>query len=369
VTKNPSHHKSLQLTRPWGRTALYVLVLIAVILLGIEGLFRLEPIQRRFQLKSQGNYHYLFETKWYQLGKYVEEHGGVDVIFLGSSLMNSGVVPEKFIQAYAEKTGEEGLRVFNFGIEGMTIEPNAVVAKILMESYEPKAIVFGTEIRDYYAKNGVEVAERFLSNDWVRYRNGDFNLKGWLAEHSAAFPYYLAYRNWLTWKFYDNFTTIMDRIDSMMPDGYEIENAVNQFHTEMPDADKPEDKAVMDFFADFEMAESRLDDLRTLMALGEERGVEVVIVEMPVSPTFFGYFERGEEEHEDFTAVVSEVVSEAGKAFVSAPPEDIFPVKGRSDRVHLNKYGASIFSRHLGEALGELANKGLIDLNGQEGVD
>jgi hypothetical protein len=369
LTKNTSHPKSLDITRPWGRTALYGLLLLVVLLLGIEGLFRLAPIQRRFQLKSQGNYHYLFETKWYQLGKYVEEHGGVDVIFLGSSLVNSGIDPAVFTEAYAEQTGEEGLRAFNFGIEGMTIEPNSVVAKILVETYHPKALIFGTEIRDYYAKNGVEVTERFLSNDWVRYRNGDFNLKGWLAEHSAAYPYYLAYRNWLTWKFYDNFTTITGRIDTMLPDGYEIEHAVNTFHTEMPDPSNPEDKEAMDFFADFNIAESRLDDLRSLIALGKENGVEVVFVEMPVSPTFFGYFQRGEEEHAHFVAVVSEIVKDSGNVFVPAPPEDLFPVKGRSDRVHLNKYGAPIFSEFLGEQLGELANQGVLSLSGQGGDD
>jgi hypothetical protein len=362
-----SQTKSLAITRPWGKTALYGLLLLAILLLAIEGLFHLRPIQRRFQLTSLGNYHYLFEVKWFQLERYVEEYGGVDVVFLGSSLMNAGVVPEEFIKAYAEKTGEEDLRVFNFGIEGMTIEPNAVVAKLLIESYHPQAIIFGTEIRDYYAKNGVVVAERFLSNEWVRYRNGDFNLKGWLAEHSIAYPYYLAVRNWLTWNHYDNFTTVMDRIDKMMPDGYDIEHAVNTIHTEMPDPNKPEDKEVIDFFADFKMAESRLENLRALIALGKEHGVEVLIVEMPVSPTFFGYFQRGEDEHIHFVKDVAEIVTGSGNIFLPAPPEDLFPVKGRSDRVHLNKYGAPIFSRYLGALLGELASQGALSLTSQGG--
>ena len=132
---------------------------------------------------------------------------------------------------------------------------------------------------------------------------------------------------------------------------------------------KSSSKEIIDFFADYEMAESRLDDLRTLMALGEAHGVEVVIIEMPVSPTFFGYFEGGEAEHIRFVKDVAEIVNDAGKAFVSAPPEDLFPVKGRSDRVHLNKYGAPIFSEYLGVGLGELANEGVIDLIGRGGGD
>jgi hypothetical protein len=186
-----SQSNSLSITRPWGRTVLQTLLILGILLIAIEGLFRLDAVQRRFQLTSLGNYHYLFEVKWFQLERYVEKHGGVDVIFLGSSLVNSGIVPEEFIQGYTENLAVESPRVFNFGIEGMTIQPNSVVAKILIETYHPQALIFGTEIRDYYAKNGVIVAERFLSNPWVRYRNGDFNFWGWLAEHSHAYPYYL----------------------------------------------------------------------------------------------------------------------------------------------------------------------------------
>jgi hypothetical protein len=354
VKSKPSRQKSLSITRPWGRTALMAVLILGILLITIEGLFHLDGIQRRFQLTSYGNYHYLFEVKWFQLERYVEEHGGVDVIFLGSSLVNSGIVPEKFTAAYTKKTGGETLRAFNFGIEGMTIQPNSVVAKILIESYQPQALIFGTEIRDYYSKNGVVVAERFLSNDWVRYRNGDFNLGGWLAEHSEAYPYYLAYRNWLTWKYYENFTTIMGRIDKMMPDGYDIEHAVNTFHTQPPDPNNAEDKEAIDFFADYEIDESRLDNLQDLLDLGETYGVEIIFIEMPVAPTFFGYFERGEDAHAEFVEVVSEVVEESGNIFIPAPLENLFPEKGRSDRVHLNKYGAPIFSRFLGEQLGEM---------------
>jgi hypothetical protein len=361
--------KSLSITRPWGRTALLALLMLAILLIAIEGIFHLEGIQRRFEFRSYGNYHYLFEVKWFQLERYVEEHGGVDVIFLGSSLVNAGIVPEKFTAAYTKETGEEGLRVFNFGIEGMTIQPNSVVAKLLIESYQPQALIFGTEIRDYYEKNGVEVAYRFLSNDWVPYRNGDFNLLGWLAEHSAAYPTYLAIRNWLTWKYIDNFNTIMKRTEKMMPDGYDIEHAVNTFHTQPPDPNNPEDKEAIDFFTDYEIAESRLGNLQELLDLGEEHGVEIIFIEMPVAPTFFGYFQDGEEAHTEFVEVVSTIVEEAGNLFIPAPSEDIFAVRDRSDRVHLNKYGAPKFSRFLGEQLGEIALQEGLTLTSEGGAD
>jgi len=369
VKSKTPREKSLAITRPWGRTALLAVLILAVLLIAIEGLFRLEGIQQRFELRSYGNYHYFFEIKWFQLERYVEEHGGVDVIFMGSSLVNAGIVPERFFQAYTKITGEENLRVFNFGIEGMTIQPNAVVAKLLIETYQPQVLIFGTEIRDYYSKNGVVVAERFLSNNWVRYRNGDFNLWGWLAEHSEAYPYYLATRNWLTWKYYDHFTTIMDRIDKMMPDGYDIEHAANTFHTQPPDPNNPEDKEVIDFFADYEIDESRLGNLQDFLDLGETYGVEIIFVEMPVAPTFFDYFQDGEDAHIEFVEVVSAIVTEAGKVFLPAPSEDLFAVRDRSDRVHLNKYGAPKFSRYLGEQLGEIALQEGFTLSGEGSAD
>ncbi|MBE0582280.1 MAG: hypothetical protein IH612_00800, partial [Desulfofustis sp.] len=157
-----SNFPSIQIKRPVGGIILRALVLLLVFLAALEGAARTSFVQNKLEVASLGNYHYQFEIKWFHLQRYVKTNGGVDVIFLGSSLVNSGVQPEAVNQAWTAESGQPPLRIFNFGVEGLTIEPNSVVARLLVETYHPKVIVFGTEIRDYVANNGTEAAEAFL---------------------------------------------------------------------------------------------------------------------------------------------------------------------------------------------------------------
>ena len=162
---------SLKLDRPIGGIVLRAALLLVILLAAVEGAARIPWVARRLSTPSLGNYHYQFEIKWFALQRYVEAHDGVDILFMGSSLVNSGIEPEQVNQTFTAATGQPELRIFNFGVEGLTIEPNSVLAGLLVETYHPKVIVFGTEIRDYAANNGVEVAEKFLSDPWIQYRD------------------------------------------------------------------------------------------------------------------------------------------------------------------------------------------------------
>ena len=313
----------------------------------------------RLPAPSLGNYHTQFEIKWFALQRYVEEHDGVDILFLGSSLVNSGIEPEQVNKAFAAASGQPELRIFNFGVEGLTIEPNSVVARLLVETYHPGVIIFGTEIRDYAANNGVETAEKFLSDPWIQYRTGQFALRGWLADHSAAYRVFLAYRNWMRWDFAETRSKILRRTKALTPDGYDIENRVAEDPYRLPDTTDPEDAEAFEVFAGFQIAESRLEKLDDLLDFMDTSDTTVMVVEMPVTPQFFLYFEEGEAVHQEFLDVVSEKVTAAGSIFYPGIPEDQLPENGRSDRVHLSKYGAKVFSRYLGEWLAELHADGI----------
>lgn len=352
---------SLQIERRIGRVVLYALLLVLVLLVAAEAVARIPWVQRRVEVASVGNYHYQFEIKWFHLQRYVEENGGVDVLFLGSSLVNSGIDPDEVNAAWTETTGESPLRMYNFGVEGLTIQPNSVVAQLLVETYHPKAIVFGTEIRDYAANNGVETAEKFLADPWLQHRLGKLTLRGWLVENSAAYRYFLAYRNWMRWDFAENQARIIRRTSKLSDTGYDVENRVAEDPYRPPDPDDPEDAEGFEVFADFEIDAGRLENLETLLSLQDE-GVTIMVAEMPVTPQFFDFFEDGLGAHDEFVEVVSSRVEDAGVEFIPALPENDLPDNGRSDRVHLSKHGAAVFSRYLGEWLGQLTLESGLDL-------
>jgi len=361
TAKEEQFSRSLKLARPVGGVLWRAVLLLAVLLAALEGLTRTPWVQQRLKVASLGSYHYQFEIKWFQLQRYVQAHDGVDVIFLGSSLVNSGIQPEEVNRAFVEASGEPELRIFNFGVEGLTIQPNSVVAQMLVDSFHPKVIIFGTEIRDYAANNGVETAETFLSDPWVRYRMGEFTLRGWLAEHSAATRYFLAYRNWMSWDFAENHSQVIERTRKLTPDGYDVENRVADRAQLDVDPANPEDAEALEIFAGFQIDAGRLDNLNTLLGLQQE-DVRVLVVEMPVTPQFYQLFERGMDAHDEFVHVVSAQVEAGGSLFYPALPEEQLPEDGRSDRVHLSKYGAAVFSRYVGEWLAEHSGEQGLDL-------
>ena len=362
TAKQEQRSPSLKIARPLGGVLWRAVLLRAVLLAVLEGAARTSWVQQRLKVASLGSYHYQFEIKWFQLQRYVQAHEGVDVIFLGSSLVNSGVQPEEVNRAFAAASGEPELRIFNFGVEGLTIQPNSVVAQILVESYHPKVIIFGTEIRDYAANNGVKTAERFLSDPWVRYRMGEFTLRGWLAEHSAATRYFLAYRNWMSWDFAANHSQVITRTRKLTADGYDVENRIADRTQLDVDPSNPEDAEALAVFAGFRIDEGRLANLQALLDLQQAAGVQVLVVEMPVTPQFYQLFERGMDAHDEFVQVVSAQVQAGGSLFYPALPEDQLPEDGRSDRVHLSKYGAAVFSRDIGNWLAGLSSQPGIDL-------
>jgi hypothetical protein len=357
---------SFKLDRPIGRTLLLAILILLLAMAAAEGLARISLVRQRLPVSSFGNYHYQFEIKWFHLQRYVDQHGGVDVLLMGSSLVNSGIEPEQVNQAWMQASGQPALRIFNFGVEGLTVEPNSVLAELLVESFHPAVIIFGTEIRDYAANNGTETAQNFLNDPWVQYRQGQFSLQGWLAEHSAAYRYFLAYRNWMRADFAENHTQIIRRTGNLTSDGYDIENRVAEDPYRPPDPQDPEDAKAFEVFAGFEFADSRLADLESMLALESESGIEVLLIEMPVTPQFFDFFEAREAAHQEFLQIVSDRADAAGSPFLPAIPEDELPPDARSDRVHLSKYGAAAFSQYLGEWLARLFLETGLDLR-QEG--
>ena len=162
----------------------------------------------------------------------------------------------------------------------------------------------------------------------------------------------------MSWDFAENQSTVIKRANALTPDGYDIENRVAEDPYSPPNPADPEDAEAFEVFVGFEIAGSRLENLDDLLGLSETSDTTVLVIEMPVTPQFYLYFEDGEAAHQEFLTVVSEKVTNAGSIFYPGIPEDQLPENGRSDRVHLSKFGAAVFSQYLGEWLTDLDAEG-----------
>lgn len=317
-----------------------------------EGLFRWTRLDQLLGWRSLGIYHGQFEIKWFELRDYVRANGGVDVLLLGNSMVNTGIDPEVLAAEYESLTGEH-LRVFNFGVEGLTVAPNAVIARLLVARYHPGTIIFVTEMRDYAAANGLEVERQLLSDEWmVARRSGKETPRAWLKENSSLLQHLLPLRNWSRADFLDTFPMQARRFADTTPSGYEPDANVGKNIDIPPDPADPDEQDDFALFADFSIDAGRLTNLQDILGLGAD-GTRVIISEMPVHPNYFAYF-GGEGAHERYLETLVPFIKRNGGVYLPPPAWQRIPLFSRVDHHHLNVIGAILHSRLLAQQLAEL---------------
>jgi hypothetical protein len=331
---------------------IFFLVIIAA---SCELVSRTKWVEKISPYRSVGNYHYQFEIKWFRLQDYVKQNGGVDILILGNSLVNTGIDPEVMADVIFEQTGIK-LRIFNFGVEGLTVAPNSVIAGILMERYHPALLIYVTEMGDYVAGNGMAYETRFLADPWLQYELGNLNWPGWAIDHSAALQHYLSYRNWMRADFLETMPIYLVRNKYTTTSGYEPEFAYRGDLDANPDPNNPKEAVYFHEYSNYQISPTRLSNLRTILELKQNITTPVLIVEMPVHSSFYVYV-GGEDVHKQFQQSLAFFIQSNGGVFLPADACNDIPIDGHSDRWHLNFLGAPIFSTCLGQQLIILANQ------------
>lgn len=334
----------------WWSIVFPIAILLGLFII-LEFLARSPAAQRVFPMLSYGNYHAQFEIKWQKLEKFVQENGGVDVILLGNSMVNTGVDPEEFLKNFPDAK-EANLRVFNFGVEGFTIVPMVDLATILIDTYNPDTIIFYTEIRDYLAGNGDRVAETLRSGEWLQYRMGNNSLSGLLIDHSVALQSLLSWRNWSRADFLDTHLLNLYRWKNTRPNGYEPELHLVKFTGDYPDPNNEDDKEFYSLYKDYAVDPGRLESLAAFLAL-EKSGTRIWITEFPAYPGFYEYF-GGQQVYQAYLQTIRQYISEKGGIFIPSIDPDLIPLTGRSDDHHINYLGAEIYSNLLADQFIEI---------------
>jgi hypothetical protein len=310
-------------------------------------------------MQSVGNYHTQFETKWFKLEEYVKQNGGVDVILLGNSMVNTGVDPEVVAARYKELTGQD-VRIFNFGIEGLTIAPLSDLAQILMDKYHPGVIIVFTEMRDYIAGNGDDVADKFLANAWVQQQLGHPSVEGFLESNSLALQHLLPFRYAGRADFLDTYILDVRRLTETTAQGYEADRQVGENIDTLPNPSSPEDAKTFALFKNYAMAQSRVADLQSILAYKSE-GTTVIVTELPTYKTYYAYLENASDQ-QNYEKELQQLVSAGGGFYLPEVSPDLIPLADRVDNHHLNFKGAPIYSNLLAEQLAALCSEQMVCL-------
>ncbi len=345
--------------------AIVSLLVIAFLGLSLELSARAAFARNPLPIFPIGVNHLHLELQLARFFDYVQAEGVPECIIMGNSTIAEAVDPPRLAAAFENTTGES-LECFNFAVNNLNLSVGAALAQILEQSYEIPLIVYGiswTEMRPGY---GQEIESTILNNPWIRYRLGDFNVEGWLIEHSYAFRALLLVgytrENNLDYRPYFTSIRTMDYFTTRA--GFRHNQNVN-----------------MDLFS----PSQRQDKLQTLNSTNNlsvyRQGINavtpfaslpnsprIVFVEYPVHPSItydfsWGEFRNYEDEYADYingtVELAADVITQNGMVYIPYPDSDLIPLNGWSDRFHMNFYGAAPYSRWLGEQIG------LLVLNGQ----
>jgi hypothetical protein len=333
--------RTLHLSFPTGQTLLLAVLVAAAVVGGAELVLRQHSVRTHLPAPSVASSHMIFEIKLELLREAVEEDGPFDCLFLGSSIVNNGLDPAAFEAAYRAQTGQD-IRCFNFGINGGGEDTPLAMAEILVEEYHPTLLVFGLSPRlGHHPENDL-----IIGLPWVRYRRGDFSLKGWLADRSMTYRYGLLVGNWLAVPQ----VSLEERLDTQRVlaenAGFNPSDTVITLPLGKADLEKVE---TYNYRLDG-LWQKRLD---RMLGFHQPPGLQVVLVEVPVHPVVLAGRDAQRRDYEAFVAQASRIARERGVLFLPTTLLGLLPDDASwRDKGHLNSAGAAIFSRWVGEQVG-----------------
>ncbi|NDJ79099.1 MAG: hypothetical protein GYB65_22850 [Chloroflexi bacterium] len=340
---------TLHLRFPLGQTLALALALVVVIAGMAEGAARL-LLDGSDRPTAIGSENPTLDVKIGMLDR-LDAEGGVDCIFLGSSVVLNGLDPAAFAVAFRTQTGTD-ITCYNFGVPALTAQSAGLLAELLVERYEPRLLVYGFTLRAVGERSAqaAEVYDSIADTPWVAYQRGEANAQGWLVEHSTLLRHYLAYRNWP----HDDYTTWRAQFTDAPPDGYEPFLVTRPFD--------PATIETPSYFRAYALSPAELDGLETILALSD--GTQVLLVEMPLPLFVLEMFDGGAA---GYDALLSGEIGDLAAAYDvplwTTSALDLIPAVGwAEDAHHVNHRGAQLLSRWLAEQVAQAITTGELAL-------
>jgi hypothetical protein len=126
-----------------------------------------------------------------------------------------------------------------------------------------------------------------------------------------------------------------------------------------PDPNSPDEQATFAKYRDFKIDPTRLSYLVNILNLQKTGSTRVIVTEMPLDPTFYDYM-GGISVYQEYQNEIAAAVPASGGIFLPSNGDLQIPANGRPDRMHLNRFGAPVYSTYLGTQLATLTtNEGL----------
>ena len=333
---------------PLGKTILFALPAILLILLLMEALLRVIPIPSSVFVSTYDRTisYQEMDIKFSRLSV-LERDRKVDCLLVGNSMTDYSLYPA-ILNTQPLLKGERKPTCFNMAFEFMMPETSSEIAAIFKKRLNPALIILGTSPVDF-ATTGDLYTRNFIQSPWFKYQKDVFTPEGWLIENSYAYRYWLSFL-----KYRDpGYRSEMANMNMLVsPLGNQVRQRENK-KIEIPEKVK---------FPNFVFNDADLAGFKHILDMNSPQ-TQVVVVEMPVHPEFLhNYMEGGivgYEEH--FIKPIQLLLDQKGIPFIRTQPwvGEVVPEDGWMDFSHTNEKGAHAFSAWVGQRLAEINNPAL----------
>ncbi|MEK7440545.1 MAG: hypothetical protein AABZ78_07110 [Chloroflexota bacterium] len=331
--------ETLKLTLPSGRIFGWALASLLILAITGEIVLRIESVQSLLLPPSYGSSSVEFGIKLAKINSFVKQEGGVDCIFIGSSITDADVDPDVFRAAY-KQYAQRDIACFNFSLAGLPPSSARMVAKYLVQTYQPKTIVYGVSAGEFLK---IFNQRETYSTSWLYYSLGVFSLEGWLYANSYVYRYVPTLRY-----FYESdYRTLADAFSKRISSsGFDRSTVIAQIAIESPVSRD-----------DYQMDAESFSGYRELVDLNSV-STRIVIVESPVHPSYFPHYVKGGKEMYEslFIEPISGYARSRGVPVwrTQSVLDAALPPQGWSDPTHLNVEGAKVFSEWLAKQYASL---------------
>ena len=323
----------------------------------VEGWARTSTFKQIIAPPSYGFHDTAFDIQATLLDEMQAREGKIDCIFVGSSTLEPSILPVLFTQGYSAHTNQPVLNCFNFGRYGMRNQAGYELLYFLVERYQPRYIFYGITPHAF-EQNRSPADQQYLESKWISYRHGKFNLEGLLTEYSHAYRTYLRYQNWMSSNFLVNLERINQQQQNYTPDGYRS-LPLNSLDVRYPPfAELPANERKQALYkqsdtreknlADFDLTKDALDELDLILSLNTFQDTQLILLEMPIHPSFMAYFTNGQVQYEAYMDEVRQHAEKHQVPYWQISASLIIPNEFWIDRHHLSMGGGYWVSYWLG---------------------
>jgi hypothetical protein len=184
-----------------------------------------------------------------------------------------------------------------------------------------------------------------LNSDWILYRSGQRNLKGWMIDRSNLLRYFLRFHQWMCHPVLSS--NVRVRENRSTPNGYSLRD---EGKTLVRDPER--EKRFVRMLKQFRISDQRLADFENFLCLCPE--VKVFVVEMPTHYLFKTFFPEGENDYQKHMRLIRDLINKHNSPFIPAPQGKFDSDDLYYQTNHMNGNGAKKFSLWLGQKIGAI---------------